>query len=369
MLFRSARQWWTNSNRQLLLEAQRNLIQSVVSASPVGLVNTNTGSQTTSSSTLPSSPLNSLEFGDSKNHELPTVVLCHGFGSGLGFFYNNIDRLLSTNQVGRLLLVDWLGMGGSERPPCRRPVRGYWGSTSSSWCDSRFSPTQAVDFFIDPLEEWMESKSIAKNVILVGHSLGGYLAARYALKYPRRLEKLVLASPVGIPGKPRNAFSSPQMPTSLRILDALWWANVTPQQLVRTMGSTRGHANVRRALAGRIPNLSPNHVNVLANYLYHITVAHPSGEYAMNSLLEPAVSPDLVGVFAREPLEERLLQLDPTIQLNIMYGDHDWMRPNESSARRLVHNLGSRASLAIIEQAGHHLYLENPTAFHREILR
>ena len=124
MLFRSARQWWTNSNRQLLLEAQRNLIQSVVSASPVGLVNTNTGSQTTSSSTLPSSPLNSLEFGDSKNHELPTVVLCHGFGSGLGFFYNNIDRLLSTNQVGRLLLVDWLGMGGSERPPCRRPVRG-----------------------------------------------------------------------------------------------------------------------------------------------------------------------------------------------------------------------------------------------------
>ena len=33
---------------------------------------------------------------------------------------------------------------------------------------------------------------------LMGHSLGGYLAVCYALKYPGRLDKLILASPVGI---------------------------------------------------------------------------------------------------------------------------------------------------------------------------
>ena len=378
MLFRAARQWWTNSNRPALLEAQQKLLKQFVRQSPIVKVNNNK-SQTFS-------PLNSIEFvttnnnhcinnsssisssnNNNNNNKKPTVVLCHGFGSGLGFFFNNIDGLITSNNIDRLLLVDWLGMGGSDRPPCHRPVRGYF--QSSSWCDSRFSPNQAVDFFVDPLEEWMKSEQLHNNVILVGHSLGGYLAARYALKYPHRLSKLVLASPVGIPIKPENALTSHQMPTPIRIIDALWWANVTPQQLIRMMGSTRGRLNVKRALAGRIPNLTQQQIHVLAEYLYQITVAHPSGEYAMNSLLEPAVSPDLMGVFAREPLEQRLQTLDPNIQLKIMFGDHDWMRPNESSARRLIHSLGDkRASLHIIENAGHHLYLENPTAFNHEIM-
>lgn len=352
MIIRAARQWWTSSNRQALLDAQQKLVSGVVQSPVVRSI---------------SSPLNSLEFGTA-HVDKPTVVLCHGFGSGLGFFFNNIDGLLKTNKIGRLLLVDWLGMGGSDRPPCRRPVRGYFEYTSS-WCDSRFTPDQSVDFFVDPFEEWMASQNLHENVILVGHSLGGYLSARYALKYPERLSKLVLASPVGIPAKPANALPSSQMPTSIRILDALWWANVTPQQLVRMVGASRGQQNVRRALAGRIPNLKPHEVDLLADYLYHITVAHPSGEFAMNSLLEPAVSPELMGVFAREPLEERLKALDPKIRLNIMYGDHDWMRPNEPSARRLVNHLGgNRASLSIVENAGHHLYLENPSDFNRHIV-
>jgi cardiolipin-specific phospholipase len=34
---------------------------------------------------------------------------------------------------------------------------------------------------------------------LFGHSLGGYFATCYALKYPERVEKLILVSPAGIP--------------------------------------------------------------------------------------------------------------------------------------------------------------------------
>ncbi|CAN0508547.1 unnamed protein product, partial [Ectocarpus sp. 12 AP-2014] len=36
-------------------------------------------------------------------------------------------------------------------------------------------------------------------MVLCGHSLGGYLSVCYAEKYPQRIDKLVLASPVRQP--------------------------------------------------------------------------------------------------------------------------------------------------------------------------
>jgi pimeloyl-ACP methyl ester carboxylesterase len=34
---------------------------------------------------------------------------------------------------------------------------------------------------------------------LIGHSLGGYLSTQYALRYPDRIQKLILMSPAGYP--------------------------------------------------------------------------------------------------------------------------------------------------------------------------
>lgn len=41
--------------------------------------------------------------------------------------------------------------------------------------------TEAESWFIESLEEWRKAKKL-DNFILLGHSLGGYVAARYALK-------------------------------------------------------------------------------------------------------------------------------------------------------------------------------------------
>jgi cardiolipin-specific phospholipase len=54
---------------------------------------------------------------------------------------------------------------------------------------------------VDALEEWRIKRGLDKFTLL-GHSLGGYLAVAYALKYPGHLNKLILASPVGIPEDP-----------------------------------------------------------------------------------------------------------------------------------------------------------------------
>ena len=401
---RSLRQWWTRTNDLQLLSAQENLLASLVRAPMV--------------SSKQKYGLNTVEFqardDDAAKAGLPTVVLLHGFGSGLGFFFRNIDPLLESGTVGRVLLVDWLGMGGSERPPCRRPIRGLSDCTTA-WCQSRFSPPQVVDFFLDPLHQLMKDEVASEKrkgggpFWMVGHSLGGYLTARYALRYATGgseeklmnasanaksstsdsidLEKVVLASPVGFPAKPTNLLPSAQLPTAIRLVDALWSANVTPQQLVRMMGATRGRNAVRRALAGRIPHLQAsssssddgsNVLDLLADYLFHITVAHPSGEFAMNSLLEPGMSPDMAGVFAREPLEPLFEAYGnqhqhpnrsslPTTKWKVVFGDKDWMRPNEPSARQALANI-PLGSVSVVPNAGHHLYLDNPDDFVHHIL-
>lgn len=43
------------------------------------------------------------------------VVVCHGFGAGLGFFYKNFKGLMSIPSS-RIFAIDWLGMGLSSRP-------------------------------------------------------------------------------------------------------------------------------------------------------------------------------------------------------------------------------------------------------------
>lgn len=41
--------------------------------------------------------------------------------------------------------------------------------------------TETEAWFIDSFEEWRKAKNLS-NFILLGHSFGGYIAAKYALK-------------------------------------------------------------------------------------------------------------------------------------------------------------------------------------------
>ena len=55
----------------------------------------------------------------------------------------------------------------------------------------------AENFFIKALDKWRERMGL-KKVVLMGHSMGGYLAATYALQHPDRVQHLVLVCPAGI---------------------------------------------------------------------------------------------------------------------------------------------------------------------------
>ena len=111
------------------------------------------------------------------------LVLTHGYAAGLGFFYRNYPALASLNDW-NVYSMDWLGMANSSRPKFPK-------SKKNSGLDDAL---QAESFFVDSLEDWRITKGISK-MTLVGHSLGGYLNCCYALKFPNRVEKLILVSP------------------------------------------------------------------------------------------------------------------------------------------------------------------------------
>lgn len=324
---------------------------------------------------------------ESKDQDL---VILHGYGAGLGFFYKNFEGL-SRVPGWKVYALDLLGMGRSSRPPFRVHSK-----------DRQKSITEAEDWFVDALEEWRVKRNIDRFTLL-GHSLGGYMAVAYALKFPGHLNKLILASPVGIPEDPYavNAAmpdptsstltnevyqdqeattkdSNPNIPDSAKtagdnnnFLNArskapkasssgdettpsaprrplpkwlvyLWDANISPFSIVRWSGPF-GPRFVSGWTSRRFSHLPPEEAQALHNYAYSLFRQRGSGEYALAYILAP-------GAFARSPLIRRIqgvgrqmITPDGSATSSVavaqqrresgypvvfMYGEQDWMDIN-----------------------------------------
>jgi cardiolipin-specific phospholipase len=344
--------------------------------------------------------------------------MLHGYGAGLAFFYKNYEAL-SRRPGWKLWSLDLLGMGRSARPAFRIHAKDRVGKIS-----------EAESWFVDALEAWRVQRGIPMGgMTLVGHSLGGYLAVAYALKYPGRLDKLILASPVGIPEDPYavnaelpdgqmeeqevggNGKETLKRPYP-RWLTTLWDANVSPFSLVRWAGPL-GPRLVSGWSTRRFAHLPENEASALHDYSYSLFRQKGSGEYALAYILAP-------GAFARSPLIRRIhgvgrQYLEPHdrpipdaelgeetdkassllaarhgprengIPVVLMYGDRDWMDVSGGFAaeekikqeKRLALEGKSKeeksrdngdAKVVIIPRAGHHIYLDNAEDFNRVVL-
>ena len=94
----------------------------------------------------------------------------------------------------RTFFLDWLGMGLSSRPDPQ-----LLHSPATAAVPARVA--RAEHFFLSSLESWREATGIDR-MVLVGHSLGGYLASAYAVRYPHRVSGLIMVSPAGVPHGP-----------------------------------------------------------------------------------------------------------------------------------------------------------------------
>ncbi|KAI9099995.1 Alpha/Beta hydrolase protein [Phlyctochytrium arcticum] len=280
-----------------------------------------------------------------KGGKKKTLVMCHGYGAGLGFFYRNFAGL-SELPNWRIYAIDWLGMANSSRPPFPSVPRGAPDTQVVS---------DAEQFFVDSLEEWRVANHIDK-MTLMGHSLGGYLATAYATKFPDRVEKLVLVSPAGVGVKPDDAEDFRKRGWFATLAVNLWEWNVTPMSLIRTMGPW-GPSLVRKYTNRRFSYLDQEDSNDLHGYIYHISAQPGSGEFALARLLLP-------GAWARQPLHNRLLKLP--MPVTFLYGDIDWM--DYRMALTAASKMTVPTRVGRVKDAGHHLYLDNPLGFNRALL-
>ncbi len=101
----------------------------------------------------------------------PVVVLLHGLGGNSTNWAFNIDALA---QKFRVVVPDQVGFGQSDRPLINYRVGTY------------------VDF----LDKFLAELKV-ERASLVGNSMGGWVAAAYTLKYPAKVERLVLVDAAG----------------------------------------------------------------------------------------------------------------------------------------------------------------------------
>ncbi|GAW11894.1 hypothetical protein ANO14919_012470 [Xylariales sp. No.14919] len=353
------------------------------------------------------------------------LVMLHGYGAGLGFFYKNFEPL-SRLAGWKIYALDWLGMGNSKRPPFKITAK-----------DPKEKIIEAEDWFVDSLEEWRKIRKLDKFTVL-GHSLGGYLAISYALKYPGHINKLILASPIGIPEDPyainsempepsestfQDEFAVDQEATTthhdssklpgansqtLNTTEAntpkkrpypswlvwLWDANVSPFSIVRLAGPL-GPRFVSGWTSRRFNHLPDEEKQTLHDYAYSLFRQKGSGEYVLAYVLAP-------GAHGRRPVINRIHTVgrqtitpatdsapavkETGLPIVFMYGENDWVdvagglaaeeKLKESKAKILSQasdeekqRENGSCKVIVVTKAGHHLYLDNPDEFNNYITK
>src|SRR5271157_245859 len=100
------------------------------------------------------------------------VIMIHGLAASLHDWDFLFPDLIAGGYAGYTL--DLLGHGDSAKP------------------DSR---AYHIDWLLAHFIEWVDSLHLAEPAVLIGHSLGGYMALEYARRFPNRTRGLILVDP------------------------------------------------------------------------------------------------------------------------------------------------------------------------------
>ena len=256
-------------------------------------------------------------------------ILIHGF---LGSSTNYIGLCPYLIDKYNLFIPDTIGMALSSRPQVK--------FTSTEQC---------TNFFIDTIEQWRLALKI-ENFYLCGHSLGGYFAGAYSLKYPKAINKVLLLSPACISNIKNGGNIHKEagccIGCGLGMLCPCWCCEPRFQQLYNCSLFT---PIVK--LIFRVRYQSTAELNEVMAKLSEIAMEYPSD-------LDKCMWYIFKNPFPKgaNPLEDKMLS-QSKLNYVICFGEVDWM--DQVGSRRLEEKEPNRFKVYTVSRNGHMFILEN----------
>src|SRR5918993_350873 len=242
------------------------------------------------------------EYGKDKNKH---VLFIHGLGSS-SIVWRDIPQALSEHF--HTITVDLIGFGGSVKP------------NTADYTIKGFSK-----FIVDFLREKIGIKENEK-ISIVGHSLGGYIAAEVSIENKNLIEKLVLIDSSGLLEAPTQLLKDYRVAAT----------DINP--LTR-------HERVKRVLEDLYA--SPSRLLPVLVDLFGYTIEKPGAKHAFEVAFDNSTTTQLE--------LERLKQIED-IPCLIIWGEKDKLIPIEY-ASMFTQSLKS-AKFEKIEDAGHSPFVE-----------
>ncbi|MFZ1808867.1 MAG: alpha/beta hydrolase [Cyclobacteriaceae bacterium] len=261
-----------------------------------------------------------IAYVDEGAKDLPILLFIHGLGGNIMHWYPTIDELSSNF---RCIAIDLPGYGLST-------IRDF---DSNDYIDF-FSKT--IDAFVRKIE--------GKEITLVGHSMGGQVSIAVALNNPKWLKTLVLAAPAGF-----ETFTKEE-------------GDLLKQYAAAPLLMNHNEAQIRAAYQMNFVEMPPLAEEMIQDRLNAKTADWFEAyaivrEKAVKGMLDHPVADDLKSI---------------EYKTYVLFGANDKLIPNKYLHPNLttdkVANRGKEipnAEIMMIEEAGHILQIDNPSAFNK----
>ncbi|XP_066546705.1 1-acylglycerol-3-phosphate O-acyltransferase ABHD5 isoform X2 [Amia ocellicauda] len=278
-----------------------------------------------------------LSFKSNTASKIP-LVLIHGFGGGVAMWALNLEAL---SQQRTVYAFDLLGFGRSSRPQFSSEAE------------------KVENQFVESIEEWRVKVGV-ETMILLGHNLGGYLAAAYTLRYPSRIKHLILVEPWGFPERPNTPEQDRPIPGWIKALGAML-SPFNPLAGLRLAGPLgpilvqRLRPDFKRKYASLFDD------NTVTEYIYHCNVQIPSGETAFKNMTIPYG-------WAKRPMLQRVALIQDDIPITVIYGARSCIDGNSGSSVKEIRQ-NSHVETIAIRGAGHYVYADQPEDFNQRVLQ
>ena len=275
----------------------------------------------------------------------PPLVLVHGFISGVCWWAQNFNDLSEERTV---YAFDLPGFGRSSRP------------VFSSDCK------EAESTFVHYIEEWRKAMGLDK-MILLGHSLGGYIVTAYALRYPERIQHLILSDPWGFAILPAGIVD--RHPDSEHQYDLLpRWVHfgnfvLNTCNLLSVLRAVGPFGPWLARLAQFDPKKGASELwkdRAMLEYIYHCNAQTPSGEDAFRNM-------NVFLMWAKLPMVKRVSELPDEVPMTVMYGSSTFL-DHRTAYEIKCKRENAKVDVCIVKDAGHDIHVDNAEEFNR-ILR